>query len=67
VGSRSLPYHIHLAANMPTAIDVSNHDTCPLTIHTLLGVLIKSNATIHDLQALPAGIYIVGGQKYYVN
>ena len=67
VGSRSLPYHIHLAANMPTAIDVSNHDTRPLTIHTILGVLIKSNATIHDLQALPAGIYIVGGQKYYVN
>lgn len=67
VGSRSLPYHIHLAANMPTAIDVSNHNTRPLTIHTLLGVLIKSNATIHDLQALPAGIYIVGGQKYYVN
>ena len=67
VGTRSQSYHIHLAANMPTAIDVSNHDTCPLTIHTLLGVLIKSNATIHDLQALPAGIYIVGGQKYYVN
>ena len=67
VGTRSQSYHIHLAANMPTAIDVSNHYTSPLTIHTLLGVLIKSNATIHDLQALPAGIYIVGGQKYYVN
>ena len=66
VGSRNKPYIIDVAAKAPTGIENTESGIQPLTIYTVLGVLLNENASLTDLQTLPQGIYIVGGQKYYV-
>lgn len=38
----------------------------PNDIYTLQGVCIKRNATQEDIDALPAGLYIIGGKKVLV-
>lgn len=35
-------------------------------IYTLQGVLLKRNATVDDINTLPNGIYIIGGQKHII-
>jgi hypothetical protein len=37
-----------------------------ITIYNVHGVLLRSDATIKDVNALPAGLYIVNGQKLIV-
>ena len=66
VGSRNKPYIIDVAAKAPTGIENTESGIQPLTIYTILGVLLNENASLTDLQTLPQGLYIVGGQKYYV-
>jgi hypothetical protein len=66
VGSRKAPYIIDVAAKAPTGVQNTESGKQALTIYTVLGVLLNDNANIVDLQALPQGLYIVGGQKYYV-
>lgn len=66
VGSRNKPYIIDVAAKAPTGIENTESGIQPLTIYTVLGVLLNENASLTDLQTLPQGLYIVGGQKYYV-
>ena len=66
VGSRNKPYIIDVSANAPTGIENTESGIQPLTIYTVLGVLLNENASLTDLQTLPQGLYIVGGQKYYV-
>ena len=38
----------------------------PQDIYTLQGICIKRNATEADIDALPEGLYIIGGKKVYV-
>ena len=66
VGSRSKPYIIDVAAKVPTNLENTDNGLQTLTIYNVLGVLLNDNASLTDLQTLPQGIYIVGGQKYYV-
>ena len=66
VGSRSKPYIIDVAAKVPTNLENTDNGLQTLTIYNVLGVLLNNNASLTDLQTLPQGIYIVGGQKYYV-
>lgn len=66
VGSRNKPYIIDVASKAPTGIENTESGIQPLTIYTILGVLLNENASLADLQTLPQGLYIVGGQKYYV-
>ena len=66
VGSRNKPYIIDVSAKAPTGIENTESGIQPLTIYTVLGVLLNENASLTDLQTLPQGLYIVGGQKYYV-
>ncbi len=38
----------------------------PVDVYNTLGILLKSNATVEDINNLPKGIYIVAGKKIYV-
>ena len=66
VGSRNAPYIIDVAAKAPTKLEDTESGMQSLTIYTILGVLLNEDASLVDLQTLPQGLYIVGGQKYYV-
>jgi hypothetical protein len=66
VGSRSQPYIIDVSTKTPSNLINTDSGLQKLTIYTVLGILLNENATLNDLQKLPQGLYIVGGQKYYV-
>ena len=62
-----------LAATLPIRIDgvdtaIITLDEAPAAtdVYDLLGRKVGTISTLHDLDALPAGIYIVGGRKYTV-
>ncbi|MDE6655034.1 MAG: leucine-rich repeat domain-containing protein, partial [Muribaculaceae bacterium] len=41
-------------------------DRAPQDIYNMQGICIRRNATQADIDALPAGLYIIGGKKVYV-
>lgn len=49
-----------------TGISDITADAAPQDVHTLQGVCVKRDATQADIDALPAGLYIIGGKKVYV-
>ena len=42
---------------------IANSDESPIIIYDLYGRILKTAASIMDLESLPAGVYIVNGQK----
>ncbi len=46
--------------------EVTNDDERPADVYDLQGVLVRRAATAAEVEALPAGIYIVGGKKVLV-
>lgn len=66
VGSRKSPYAVHLGditaiGRLFSAIDQ------PVAVYSVQGYLLNAAATRQDIQNLPQGIYIIGGEKYIVN
>ena len=52
-----------LTVNEPTGIDRILWKDGKVTVCTVNGVVIKTNATEADIDQLPQGIYIINGQK----
>jgi len=53
-----------LTVNEPTGIDRILWKDGKVTVCTVNGVVIKTNATEADIDQLPQGIYIINGQKF---
>ena len=53
-----------LTVNAPTGIDRILWKDGKVTVCTVNGVVIKTNATEADIDQLPQGIYIINGQKF---
>ncbi|MDE6286820.1 MAG: leucine-rich repeat domain-containing protein [Muribaculaceae bacterium] len=45
---------------------MADSSDAPACVYNLQGVLFKHDATQSDIDALPAGLYIIGGKKVYV-
>lgn len=54
-----------LSAAMSAIGDVAV-DNIPVDVYNLQGICVLRNATLDDINNLPAGIYIAGGKKYVV-
>ena len=49
-----------------TGISDIEADTAPQDIYTPQGICIRRNASQADIDALPAGLYIIGGKKTHI-
>ena len=64
VGSRKHPYSMNIGN--ATGINTLGIGSRPMTVYSIQGILISNHATLEMLYALPKGVYIVNGQKYFV-
>lgn len=64
IGNRQSPYVITITT--PTSVQDIEESTHRMTIYSIEGILISSDATIDTLKQLSRGIYIVDGQKFLV-
>ena len=64
VGSRKQPFAVNIGT--VTGVDLQSDDSRPMTVYTLEGVLVSRDATLKQLRRLPKGVYIVNGQKCFV-
>ena len=54
---------IEIASNGTTGVENLESDSATSTVYNLQGIVVLKNASTADINALPAGIYIVNGKK----
>lgn len=64
IGNRQSPYIITITD--PTSVQDIEKSSHRMTIYSVEGILISSDATVDTLKQLSRGIYIVDGQKFLV-
>lgn len=63
VGSRKNPYMITIGGTTLVSGLASDSN---ISIYSVEGVLLRSNAGRKDIESLKKGVYIINGQKYYI-
>ena len=64
IGSYQAPHTLYI--DIYTSIELPIDKKANISVYNVHGILLYPDATIKDINMLPAGLYIINGQKFIV-